>query len=175
MIYLARPAGPQGPQGPQVWLDAQATEYQNGILLNWDVGADLFWPQVVEAMFDWFRQRTHQLLDEPASWQQPLTRVPPAVPSRSLKCLLRGLIRCIIASSATLKNILKPLCYSGEKTSGSAMVSLQLRRCLWPLFFCNSRALATVMPLPSVWGSERADYRGIGRISCRRNLCTMRY
>ncbi|QTP15664.1 non-ribosomal peptide synthetase [Serratia symbiotica] len=67
-------------QGPQVWLDAQATEYQNGILLNWDVRADLFLPQVVEAMFDWFRHRTHQLLDEPASWQQPLTGVPPVVP-----------------------------------------------------------------------------------------------
>lgn len=67
-------------QGPQVWLDAQATEYQDGILLNWDFRADLFLPQVIDAMFDWFSQRMLQLLEDPVSWQKPLATPAPLVP-----------------------------------------------------------------------------------------------
>ncbi|EEG7920414.1 amino acid adenylation domain-containing protein [Salmonella enterica subsp. enterica serovar Newport] len=66
-------------QGPQVWLDAQATEFQGGILLNWDFRADLFLPQAIDAMFDWFRQRTLALLDDPVSWRKPLATPVPLV------------------------------------------------------------------------------------------------
>lgn len=38
-------------QGPQVLLDAQVTEFDGGILLNWDVREDAFRPGVIDAMF----------------------------------------------------------------------------------------------------------------------------
>lgn len=38
-------------QGPQVLLDAQVTEVQGGLLLNWDVRADAFPPGMIETMF----------------------------------------------------------------------------------------------------------------------------
>jgi mycobactin phenyloxazoline synthetase len=39
-------------QGPQVLLDAQVTEFDGGVLVNWDVREDAFQPGVVDAMFD---------------------------------------------------------------------------------------------------------------------------
>jgi mycobactin phenyloxazoline synthetase len=38
-------------QGPQVSLDAQVTEFDGGVLVNWDVREDVFPPGVVDAMF----------------------------------------------------------------------------------------------------------------------------
>lgn len=38
-------------QGPQVLLDAQVTEFDGGLLVNWDVREDMFAPGVVDAMF----------------------------------------------------------------------------------------------------------------------------
>jgi mycobactin phenyloxazoline synthetase len=38
-------------QGPQVLLDAQVTEFDDGVLLNWDVRDDVFAPGVIDAMF----------------------------------------------------------------------------------------------------------------------------
>jgi mycobactin phenyloxazoline synthetase len=38
-------------QGPQVLLDAQVTESDDGVLVNWDVRDDAFAPGVVDAMF----------------------------------------------------------------------------------------------------------------------------
>jgi mycobactin phenyloxazoline synthetase len=38
-------------QGPQVSLDAQVTEFDGGVLVNWDVREDIFPPGVVDAMF----------------------------------------------------------------------------------------------------------------------------
>ncbi len=38
-------------QGPQVLLDAQVTEFDGGILVNWDVREDMFAPGVIDAMF----------------------------------------------------------------------------------------------------------------------------
>ncbi|MDD4865979.1 MAG: amino acid adenylation domain-containing protein [Mycobacterium sp.] len=38
-------------QGPQVLLDAQVTEFDRGVLLNWDVREDYFAPGVIDAMF----------------------------------------------------------------------------------------------------------------------------
>lgn len=67
-------------QGPQVWIDAQATEYQNGIMLNWDVRADVFAPGVIDAMFEWFQQQMHALLNDTACWQRPLSALRPVAP-----------------------------------------------------------------------------------------------
>ncbi len=39
-------------QGPQVLLDAQVTEFDGGVLLNWDVRDGVFAPGVIDAMFD---------------------------------------------------------------------------------------------------------------------------
>lgn len=38
-------------QGPQVVLDAQVTEFDGGVLVNWDVREDMFAPGVIDAMF----------------------------------------------------------------------------------------------------------------------------
>ena len=38
-------------QGPQVLLDAQVTEFNDGVLVNWDVREDAFRPGVIDAMF----------------------------------------------------------------------------------------------------------------------------
>jgi mycobactin phenyloxazoline synthetase len=38
-------------QGPQVLLDAQVTEFDGGVLVNWDVRDDCFPPGVIDAMF----------------------------------------------------------------------------------------------------------------------------
>ncbi|GLY51401.1 non-ribosomal peptide synthetase [Lentzea sp. NBRC 102530] len=41
-------------QGPQVWLDAQVTEHDGGVLLSWDAREQLFAPGVLDAMFGAF-------------------------------------------------------------------------------------------------------------------------
>lgn len=38
-------------QGPQVLLDAQVTEFNGGVLVNWDVREEAFAPGVIDAMF----------------------------------------------------------------------------------------------------------------------------
>jgi mycobactin phenyloxazoline synthetase len=38
-------------QGPQVLLDAQVTEFDGGVLVNWDVRDGVFAPDVIDAMF----------------------------------------------------------------------------------------------------------------------------
>ena len=38
-------------QGPQVLLDAQVTEFDGGVLVNWDVRDGVFAPGVIDAMF----------------------------------------------------------------------------------------------------------------------------
>lgn len=67
-------------QGPQVWIDAQATEYRNGILLNWDVRADLFVPGAIDAMFNAFQQHVECLLRAEKHWRKPLALPQPVVP-----------------------------------------------------------------------------------------------
>lgn len=67
-------------QGPQVLIDAQATEYLNGIMLNWDVRTDRFAPGVIDAMFDGFQQQVHALLDDITCWQRPLPVPQPVAP-----------------------------------------------------------------------------------------------
>ncbi len=48
--HSARPAG-SSRRVPQVSLDAQVTEFDGGVLVNWDVREDVFPPGVIDAMF----------------------------------------------------------------------------------------------------------------------------
>ncbi|WP_330233066.1 amino acid adenylation domain-containing protein [Nocardia sp. NBC_00508] len=50
-------------QGPQVLLDAQVTELDGGLLLNWDVRAEAFPAGMVDAMFDRYRAHIDSLID----------------------------------------------------------------------------------------------------------------
>jgi len=64
-------------QGPQVSLDAQVTEFDGGVLVNWDVREDIFPPGVVDAMF---AHHIDELLRLAAgnAWDVP---DPPALPA----------------------------------------------------------------------------------------------
>ncbi|WP_019548763.1 non-ribosomal peptide synthetase [Streptomyces sulphureus] len=55
-------------QGPQVWLDAQVTEMDGGLLVNWDAREDAFVPGVLDAMFDVYRALLDRLLTKAAAW-----------------------------------------------------------------------------------------------------------
>ncbi|WP_308409020.1 non-ribosomal peptide synthetase [Streptomyces sp. AC558_RSS880] len=64
-------------QGPQVWLDAQVTELDGGLLLNWDVREELFAPGVPAAAFDAYRNLLETLLDDEDAWARPVgTQLP---------------------------------------------------------------------------------------------------
>ncbi|WP_051791530.1 non-ribosomal peptide synthetase [Amycolatopsis jejuensis] len=65
-------------QGPQVWLDAQVTEFDGGLLLNWDAREDAFAPGVLDAMFTAYRELLDRLLAEPAAWTGPVSTLLPA-------------------------------------------------------------------------------------------------
>lgn len=54
-------------QGPQVLLDAQVTELDGGLLLNWDVRAEAFPDGMIDAMFDRYRRCIDTLIDA-ADW-----------------------------------------------------------------------------------------------------------
>ncbi|WP_280402915.1 non-ribosomal peptide synthetase, partial [Nocardia carnea] len=58
-------------QGPQVWLDAQVTEYDGGILLNWDARVSLFPPGLLDTMFDAYVGVVELLLDDDGAWDRP--------------------------------------------------------------------------------------------------------
>ncbi|MDQ0363542.1 non-ribosomal peptide synthetase [Catenuloplanes indicus] len=64
-------------QGPQVWLDAQVTELDGGLLLNWDVRADAFAPGTAEAAFDAYRGLIGALLSDESAWERPVGRLVP--------------------------------------------------------------------------------------------------
>ncbi|WFR97527.1 condensation domain-containing protein [Rhizobium tumorigenes] len=59
-------------QGPQVLLDAQVTEFEDGLLVNWDTREDALAPGVVDAMFTAFEQVLREVIDEPAAWNRPI-------------------------------------------------------------------------------------------------------
>ncbi|MFC6433190.1 amino acid adenylation domain-containing protein [Nocardiopsis tropica] len=59
-------------QGPQVWLDAQVTELDGGLLLNWDVRYRAFEPGVPEAAFAAYRDLVDSLVDDPSAWTGPV-------------------------------------------------------------------------------------------------------
>ncbi|WP_165367446.1 AMP-binding protein, partial [Phytoactinopolyspora endophytica] len=66
-------------QGPQVWLDAQATELDGGVLLNWDARESVFCEGVLDAMFAAYVELVEELLDDGAAWNRPVpARLPAA-------------------------------------------------------------------------------------------------
>ncbi|WP_235432206.1 condensation domain-containing protein, partial [Nocardiopsis sp. RV163] len=58
-------------QGPQVLLDAQVTELDGGLLLNWDLRERAFAPGTAEAAFACYRALVEDLTDDPAAWSRP--------------------------------------------------------------------------------------------------------
>ncbi|MDM4142360.1 MULTISPECIES: non-ribosomal peptide synthetase [Mycobacterium] len=64
-------------QGPQVLLDAQVTEFNGGVLVNWDVREGMFPPGVIDAMFGYHIDELLQLTYADDSWDAP---GPPALP-----------------------------------------------------------------------------------------------
>ncbi|ADG80887.1 Amino acid adenylation domain protein OS=Tsukamurella paurometabola (strain ATCC 8368 / DSM/ CCUG 35730 / CIP 100753 / JCM 10117 / KCTC 9821 / NBRC 16120/ NCIMB 702349 / NCTC 13040) OX=521096 GN=Tpau_4326 PE=4 SV=1 [Tsukamurella paurometabola] len=62
-------------QGPQVLLDAQVTEFDGGLLLNWDIRADAFEDGVADAMFEHYRASLRALADGTAAPGLPADQV----------------------------------------------------------------------------------------------------
>ncbi len=58
-------------QGPQVLLDAQVTELDGGVLVNWDVREGVFAPGVVEAMFAYHIDELLRLASADEDWDAP--------------------------------------------------------------------------------------------------------
>ncbi|MCV7309796.1 amino acid adenylation domain-containing protein [Mycobacterium paraffinicum] len=58
-------------QGPQVLLDAQVTEFDGGVLVNWDVRESIFAPGVVDAMFAYHIDELLRLASAEDSWDAP--------------------------------------------------------------------------------------------------------
>ena len=58
-------------QGPQVVLDAQVTEFDGGVLVNWDVRDGVFAPGVVDAMFDHHIDELLRLASADDAWDEP--------------------------------------------------------------------------------------------------------
>ncbi|MFD0662845.1 non-ribosomal peptide synthetase [Thermocatellispora tengchongensis] len=65
-------------QGPQVWLDAQVTELDHGLLLNWDVREDVLAPGVAQAAFGAYRDLIESLLASAEAWRRPVGPLLPA-------------------------------------------------------------------------------------------------
>lgn len=64
-------------QGPQVWLDAQVTELDGGLLVNIDAREDAFAPGVLDALFAAHGDMLDRLIDDDRAWSQP---PPPLLP-----------------------------------------------------------------------------------------------
>ena len=65
-------------QGPQVSLDAQVTEFDGGVLVNWDVREDVFPAGVIDAMFAHHIDELRRLGSADDAWTRP---DPPALPA----------------------------------------------------------------------------------------------
>ncbi|HEU0086775.1 MAG TPA: amino acid adenylation domain-containing protein [Pseudonocardiaceae bacterium] len=70
-------------QGPQVLLDAQITELDGGVLVNWDAREQELADGVVDAMFAAFERLVHRLADD-AAWEEPVGELMPA-PQRAVR------------------------------------------------------------------------------------------
>ncbi|MGO1056202.1 non-ribosomal peptide synthetase [Crossiella sp. CA198] len=68
-------------QGPQVLLDAQVTEVNGGLLVNWDIRETAFPAGLMDAMFEAYRTLVHWLGSADSDWQQP---VPALLPTAQL-------------------------------------------------------------------------------------------
>jgi mycobactin phenyloxazoline synthetase len=66
-------------QGPQVSLDAQVTEFDGGVMVNWDVRDDVFPAGVIDAMFAHHVDELRRLASTSDAWTQP---DPPALPAQ---------------------------------------------------------------------------------------------
>ncbi|MFI6688539.1 amino acid adenylation domain-containing protein [Streptomyces sp. NPDC050485] len=64
-------------QGPQVWLDAQVTELDGGLLVNWDAREDAFAAGVLDAMFGAYSALVDALVSDPDAWTSPLPAMLP--------------------------------------------------------------------------------------------------
>lgn len=58
-------------QGPQVLLDAQVTEFDGGVLVNWDVREGIFAPGVIDAMFAYHIDELIRLAAADDAWDAP--------------------------------------------------------------------------------------------------------
>ncbi|MDY0163515.1 non-ribosomal peptide synthetase [Desulfobotulus sp.] len=56
---------------PQVWIDCQATEAQEDLLLSWDTPQALFPQGMVSAMFAIFTDLVRRMADTPGLWHHP--------------------------------------------------------------------------------------------------------
>ncbi|MCO5987221.1 amino acid adenylation domain-containing protein [Actinoallomurus spadix] len=65
-------------QGPQVALDAQVTELDGGLLLNWDVREGVFAPGALTAAFAAYRRLVTDLVRTDAAWLRPVGPLLPA-------------------------------------------------------------------------------------------------
>ncbi|MEU5692037.1 salicylate synthase [Actinosynnema sp. NPDC020468] len=65
-------------QGPQVLLDAQVTELDGGLLVNWDSRDEEFAAGVVDAMFAAFADLVHALATDADAWTSPVPDLLPA-------------------------------------------------------------------------------------------------
>jgi mycobactin phenyloxazoline synthetase len=65
-------------QGPQVSLDAQVTEFDGGIMVNWDVREDVFPDGVIDAMFAHHLDELGRLASSVDEWE---ALDPPALPA----------------------------------------------------------------------------------------------
>ncbi|MEU7367158.1 amino acid adenylation domain-containing protein [Streptomyces hygroscopicus] len=76
-------------QGPQVSLDAQVTELDGGLLLNWDVRDGVFEAGVPDAAFDAYRGLITRLLTDPDAWARPVDGLlaPDVLPRRAVAAL----------------------------------------------------------------------------------------
>ncbi|GAA2485582.1 non-ribosomal peptide synthetase [Actinocorallia cavernae] len=69
-------------QGPQVWLDAQITELDGGVLVNWDAREAAFAPGVLDAMFAAYGDLLDRLTDDAGAWTAPVGDLLPAAQRR---------------------------------------------------------------------------------------------
>ncbi|MBL1100553.1 non-ribosomal peptide synthetase [Streptomyces coffeae] len=76
-------------QGPQVYLDAQVTELDGGLLLNWDVRDGVFEAGVPDAAFDAYRGLITRLVTDPDAWARPVDGLlaPDVLPRRAVAAL----------------------------------------------------------------------------------------
>ncbi|MDH6219090.1 amino acid adenylation domain-containing protein [Streptomyces pseudovenezuelae] len=65
-------------QGPQVLLDAQVTEVDGGLLVNWDVREDAFPAGLIDAMFAAFHGLVTRLGTDDTVWEEPVPALLPA-------------------------------------------------------------------------------------------------
>ncbi|MCP9618773.1 amino acid adenylation domain-containing protein [Nocardia otitidiscaviarum] len=64
-------------QGPQVTLDAQVTEFDGGLLVNWDARRDAFAPGVLDAMFTAYTDLLDLLVTDATAWDCPVPSLLP--------------------------------------------------------------------------------------------------